>query len=503
MNNAAENNHADSTRRFLLFLAIAIAILTVYRGALLWFSPFNLFVDEAYYWGWAQHLDFGYYSKPPMIAILIALTTSVCGDGEFCVKSGALIVHPLTALLIFFIAKSLFDARTGFYSALAYLTMPGVAWSSMIISTDVVLLFFWAAALLLFIKALRTNNMGYWLAAGLAGGLGLQSKYNMMVFPLSVVLYLWSGPQQRSQFKRTGLYVAMTVAVLVFLPNLLWNAHHGFPTFQHTAEISYLGKETLHPDELAAFLGGQFGVFGPVLFALLLYILARTRSHWHNESYRLLISFAFPFLALISLLAFFGTANANWATPTYISGCVLVTAFLIHKRKIKIWVIAITINILLAVIAYHWHDIASLFQIPLTAKNDPYKRVQGWDKLAKPVEQILDQYPSAILLGDSRTTMAEMIYYIKPHPFNAVIWNPRGELQDHYDLTTTMNDKKGKDFIFVSEQPDLALLQASFESVKFLTEIHVAIHKDYSLNRQIYFLKGFKGYPEATRTKAQ
>ena len=503
MSISVEKHHADSTRHFLLLLGLAIAVLTLYRGTVLWFTQYDLFVDEAYYWGWAQHLEFGYYSKPPMIAVLIAMTTSVCGDGEFCVKSGALIVHPLTALLIFYIGKALFDARVGFYSALTYLTMPGIAWSSLIISTDVVLLFFWAATMWLFIKALRTDSMGYWLAAGVAGGLGLQSKYNMLVFVLSVIVFLWTDPRGRQQFRRPGLYAATIVAVLVFLPNLLWNAYHGFPTFHHTAEISEIGEKTLHFDELATFLGGQLLLFGLVFFPVMVYLFARAKAFWNDGAYRLLICFAFPFLALISLVALFGKANANWATPTYVAGCILVTAFLIHKQQLKIWVIAVTINVLLAIAAYHWHGIASTLKIPLTAKYDFYKRVQGWEELARPVEHILEQYPSALLLGDTRTTLAELIYYIKPHPFNAVIWNPRHKIEDHYDLTTTMADKLGKDFIFVSEQPDLPLLQASFERVTFLRDIHVEIHKDYALNRRVYYLQGFKGYPKAPGTKTE
>jgi 4-amino-4-deoxy-L-arabinose transferase-like glycosyltransferase len=495
MSIAAENRHADSTRRFLLWLFLVIVILTVYRASVLWSSGYNLFVDEAYYWGWAQHLDFGYYSKPPMIALLIAMTTSVCGDGEFCIKSGALLVHPLTALLVFYIAKMLYNARVGFYAALTYLTMPGIAWSSMIISTDVVLLFYWAVALLLFIKALRTDNIGYWLAAGLAGGLGLQSKYNMLVFPLSVVVFLMADEHHRQQLKRPGVYSAMVVAVLVFLPNLLWNAYYGFPTFQHTAEISEVGEKSLHIDTLAAFLGGQLGVFGLVFFPLMVYLFTRAKSLWHSEAYRLLICFALPFVALISLLAFLGTANANWATPTYIAGCVLVAAYLIERKKITLWIVAVAINVVLASTAYHWHAITNILDIKLTAKNDPYKRVEGWPALAKSVEQILKQYPSAILLGDARDTIAQLIYYVKPHPFNAVRWNPRGLLRDHYDLTTSMKDKVGKDFIFVTKHANLSLLKASFESVTLIKKIHVAIHDDYALDDQVYYLRGFKGYP--------
>ncbi|MGD8940727.1 MAG: glycosyltransferase family 39 protein [Gammaproteobacteria bacterium] len=497
MNNSQDTYHARSTQHFLALLAIVIVALTAYRALLLATTDFTLFFDEAYYWGWAQALDFGFYSKPPMIALLIALTTSVCGDGELCVRAGALIVHPMTALLIFTIARMLFNARIGFFSAVTYLTMPGISWSSLIISTDVVLLFFWAASMLLFLKALRTDNIVYWVAAGVAGGLGLLSKYNMIVFPMSVLFFLGFHPQYRQLLKRPGVYVAMVVSVVVFLPNLIWNAQHGFPTFQHTAEISRLGQKTLHFDELGAFLGGQLGVFGLIFFPLMLYIFSRAKSLWDSESYRFLICFALPFIAIICLQAFLGRAHANWATPTYVGGCILVAAYLINHQRIKIWLIAIAINLLLTVTVYHWHDFANAFDIKLTAKTDPFKRVQGWREVAKPVERILAQYPSAILLADTRDTLAELIYYVKPHPLNAVAWNPHGALENHYELVTTMDDKLGKDFIYVTEKSDLPLIRQSFESVQELTEIHKNIYDSYSLDYRVYYLQNFKGYPDA------
>ena len=227
----------------------------------------------------------------------------------------------------------------------------------------------------------------------------------------------------------------------------------------------------------------------------MLYTFARAKALWNNESYRFLICFSLPFIALISLQAFLGRAHANWATPTYIGGCILVTAYLLEQRLVKVWLIGIIINMLLTVTVYHWHDFAKAFDIKLTAKSDPFKRVQGWREVAKPVEQILHQYPSALLLGDTRDTLAELIYYVEPHPFNAVAWNPHELLRDHYDLVTTMNDKLGKDFIYVAEADDLTLIRQSFESVHLLKNIHVGIYEKYSLNYHVYYLKNFKGYP--------
>jgi hypothetical protein len=152
---------------------------------------------------------------------------------------------------------------------------------------------------------------------------------------------------------------------------------------------------------------------------------------------------------------------------------------------------------LLTVTVYHWHDFANAFDIKLTAKTDPFKRVQGWREVAKPVERILAQYPSAILLADTRDTLAELIYYVKPHPLNAVAWNPHGALENHYELVTTMDDKLGEDFIYVTEKSDLPLIRQSFESVQELTEIHKNIYDSYSLDYRVYYLQNFKGYPDA------
>ena len=71
-----------------LILLGLILLLTVYRVLVITQSGLSLDYEEAYYFGWARTLELGYYSKPPMIAWLIGLTTRVCGDGELCVKRG-------------------------------------------------------------------------------------------------------------------------------------------------------------------------------------------------------------------------------------------------------------------------------------------------------------------------------------------------------------------------------------------------------------------------------
>ena len=67
----------------VLFFLITITLLRIYA---LYVSPIELSVDEAQYWHWSQNIEFGYFTKPPMIAWAIALSTSVFGNEEWAVR---------------------------------------------------------------------------------------------------------------------------------------------------------------------------------------------------------------------------------------------------------------------------------------------------------------------------------------------------------------------------------------------------------------------------------
>ncbi|WP_024787572.1 glycosyltransferase family 39 protein [Lebetimonas sp. JH369] len=404
-------------KNFLLFALL----LTLYRLFVLYHVNIDLHVDEAYYWGWSKHLDFGYYSKPPMIAWVIHLASTICGDSEICIKLPSLILYLLTSINIFFIAKNLFNEKTAFFSALTFITTPLVSFYSMAITTDSVLLFFYSLTLYFFIKAIKEDKLIYWIIAGISGGFGLLSKYNMILFTLSVVIYLFLC--KKEEFKKKNLYIAMVIAAAIYLPNLIWNYHHNFITFDHIEDISEIDRKLFHPKHLLNFILTQFGVFGPVFFGVLLYLLIK--PYFKNCKYKLLYSFAFVFLGVISLQAFLTRAFANWASATYIAGSVLVIAYLIEKNKINLIKIGIAINLTAAILFYHYHDIAKLLNITLTSKTDPFKRVLGWREIADRLKPIIKKY-NYPLMFDDRVIMAEMIYYLRPNVFNSVMFNSFG-----------------------------------------------------------------------------
>ena len=479
----------------LPLLLVVIAALTAWRALAIALSGLDLYVDEAQYWTWSQALDWGYFSKPPMIAAVIAATTSVCGDSALCVKSGALLLYPLTTLLIWAISRRLFDARTAFWTAVVFLTLPGVALSSVIISTDVPLFLCWSAALYAYLKALDTDAWRWWLAAGVAGGLGLLTKYTMAIFAISVLLHLAITPSLRPRLRSPKLYVTAALAALIFAPNIVWNALNGWPTLGHTAQIS--GLETQHGlnwKSFGDFIAGQLGILGPVLFIAWLVQLAAAK-HWiKDERYRLLACFALPFLGAITAQSLIGRANANWAAMAYVGGTIFVVAKLLEGERMKLLVAALALNLAVTVIAYHFDALAHAAGIELTRKSDVLnKRVRGWRQYGEALAARQAAYPDTILLGDARDLIAEARFYAGPAGRAMLKWNPEQKADDYYAMSTTLDGLEGRDFVFVSRNAALPDNMAGrFEEMTEIEPIHIAIHRDYALDFHVWRLRGLR-----------
>src|SRR5579863_3099354 len=81
-------------------LAVTLAI-TLLRLLWLALQPADLYPDEAQYWLWSRHLALGYYSKPPLVAWAIALTTALFGNGSFAIRLSAPLFHALAALFVY------------------------------------------------------------------------------------------------------------------------------------------------------------------------------------------------------------------------------------------------------------------------------------------------------------------------------------------------------------------------------------------------------------------
>ncbi len=479
------------------FFYIAIFI-QLFRLAVLYFflQKYDLYVDEVYYWGWSNVIEYGYYSKPPVIAWLIKLATMLFGESEIALKISSIIIYPITSSVLYLIAYRLFkDKKIAFYSAFAFLTLPAISLSSMIISTDVVLLLFWALSLYFFLKAIEDNHLIDWIFVGIFAGFGMLSKYNMIFFLVSVILVLILNKNYRVHFKNRFFYLALLISILIFIPNLYWQYSYDFISFVHTKEISQIDKALFHPKKFLEFFGAQFGVFGPLFFAMLLYLLYKIKSLFKDQKMQFLYLFVLPYFVFIHTLSILTRAFANWSAPIYVAATILVVAFLIKKEKVKLLLWAIGLNIAISLVAYLYHPVVNVLNVELGAKSDPAKRVYGWSKLAKEVQKVQKEHNLRLLFND-RTTMAEMIYYIKPHPFDSLMFSPRKSIKNQYELKNRLQSSHIGDSFLLIVKADLSPTYFSkyFEKVELLKSIEIPLYEDYSLDYRVYKVENFKGY---------
>jgi len=243
-------------RTLLVLLALTVARLVWLRvGGL------DLYPDEAQYWLWSRTPDWGYFSKPPLIAWVIRATTLLLGDDQAGIRIASPLFHFGTALVIFHTARRLYDARVASWSAIAYATLPGVSASSLLISTDVPLLFCWAVALHGFVRARETEGRRWWIIVGAAAGLGLLAKYAMAYWLLSALLFLLVVKDERRHLPR--FLAASALALAIYAPNLVWNLAHNLVSYRHTEANADINGLALHLGAFGEFLGSQFAVFGP------------------------------------------------------------------------------------------------------------------------------------------------------------------------------------------------------------------------------------------------
>jgi 4-amino-4-deoxy-L-arabinose transferase-like glycosyltransferase len=468
----------------LWWAALFVLGITLWRLAALWFSDIELFFDEAQYWYWAQDPAFGYFSKPPLLAWLIAGSTAVFGDGEFGVRAFAPVCYALTAAFGGAAAYRLSDARAAAWAAVMLATLPGVSVSSTVASTDVPLLLCWAAALYCWIRY-SVNGGRWWIGLGIALGLGLLAKYAMIYFAPGIAAAAVLVPAQRKVLGRSGFWAALLLGLLVFSPNIWWNYANGFVSFDHTAANADWQGSLFHPNKLGEFVGGQFGVFGPILLVAFCWALARWRRL--NAAERMMAAYAIPVLALMLVQSLIARAHANWAAVAYIAASVMVCSWLL-RHGVERWLkISLVLHLIAAAVILHGSTLAPALGF------DPWHRQRGWTQLAADVQAVLDRHPGAILVAGDREVAASMMYYLHPHPWNMVKWNPDAHIDDHYELTSSNDELRGKQGILLMRSDNVAGLQPYFETITSLGQLERKRPTRPPEQYFVYLVSGYRG----------
>ena len=476
----------------LFLLAAAVSLYRYWAWTLI--GGISLSAEEAQYWTWAQSLDWGYYSKPPMIAWLIHLAGDLWNsDAERVIKVIPLLLYPLATMLVYALGRRLHDPATGRDAALLFLLMPSLFLSSVMVTTDVPLLLCWAAALWFLWAAVQGDRWRDWLLLGLCCGLGLLSRYNMAFFAFGVLAFALGHPAEHRLLFNPRLHVAAGIAALVLLPNLLWNLDHDLVTYRIHTELSQLGESLVHPGMLLEFFVAQFGVFGPISFALLLLGLARLPM-WRRATreLRFLLAFCAAPLLLVCGIALLSHASATWAAPLYIAGAVLVAALYRERRR---WIIgALAVNAVLGVGLYHYPAMLKAAGLPLQPSRDAYQQVRGWDQIGYQTQRLMQEYGDMRLLTDEPQLTAALHYYARPLK-EPRVWAPPGvPPQDQYQLAIPLQADDRDAFLWVTAGPVATEVLLRFSHFERLHDLEAEPYPGLRRRYEAWRVEGFKGY---------
>jgi 4-amino-4-deoxy-L-arabinose transferase-like glycosyltransferase len=481
----------DETR-ILSVTFVAILALTVFRLVTLVKSPTNLQFDEAQYWGWSRHIAFGYVSKPPLIAWIIAATTWLFGDSESAIRAAAPLLHAVTALALYGVGARMYNKLTGFWCAVAYATLPSVAYSSLIISTDAVLLPFWALGLGAWWRLLEVPSRRTAIFLGICIGGGLLAKYAMAYFILGIAVHLATSPMARSKFKPAHLAIALVVALAIVAPNLWWNFSHGWATFGHTADnADWEGTRKGGLMPLLEFLAGQLAIFGPVLAGVGVFTLCTLKRRTHEREI-MLAAFCLPILAVVCVQCVIAGAHVNWAAPAYLSLTVLVVARCVVG--LPKWLVGSTVLHLVLTVICCFAFAGFIPTRDMPKHLDPLNKLRGWDVLAKGIQADMLEYPGYTILFDERKYAVLFNYYLRNSGYHLVIWPFKGKTHSEFAMDSSIDVDSGKHTILVSRWPDPGI-ENNFLTHKEIGILSLTMGKDEPRTFHIFACDGLGQTP--------
>jgi len=456
-------------RRTVLLIALLFIARWIYAACV----PLELVADEAYYWDWSRQLDWGYYSKPPLVAWIIRLATAVGGSTAWAVRTPAVLLGTLSLWWIFLLAARIFDARVGFWSVVLCAATPGNTVLGLLMTIDAPFLFCWGMATYCLWRMLeRGSRRRAWIpAAGLSTGLGLLSKESMIAFLMVAWFFVLLSRNDRRELKRPGWWLMTFLALACITPVIVWNSQHDWITLRHSSSHFALQETGLAARLLRSgeFIAGQLGMISPATYIVFVATGSLALRGWRRLTRPALFLLCFSVIPLLGVFGLSLTRRVmpNWPAPFYETGIILTTAWLLgrlefgevpsplrrlfpsgaHLLQRSVWCGIICVGLTcLSPWAVHWLELAG-------SKADPTVRLRGWNDLADQVarNRTLAPHPEAtfVLVATARQEASELAFYLPEQPLVS-LWNPTGRVLSQYDLRPEPVDRTGWDAVIVT-----------------------------------------------------
>ncbi len=496
----------ERDRYSAVFFVISL-FLIVFRLLYVQYGPLDLVGDEAHYWEWTRRLALSYYSKGPLIAYLIALTTGVAGNTVLAVRFLAPFLLFGGSFYLYKLGEGMFgNARAGVLAGLLLQTTVIFATYGLLMTIDSPFMFLWCLALWFFWQAIKTEKTGYLYLTGIVVGLGFLAKYTMLFFFLCAFLFLLLSSEDRRRFRSVHLYLALLLSLVVMSPVFIWNAQHGWVTVLHTeGHIHVRDGLRVSIGSFFDFLGSQIGVITPFLSFLIIYLLLKYRRSYSafSRERRYLLCFSLPVLGFFLLKSLQGKVEGNWSMPSYPALFVLSSFYIVEGwkgfgSKTRAFAVGSIIFSVLFTALAHFPAI-----LHLPPRLDMTKRLAGWKELGGEIGRISDEMATRgpfFIFSDDYQVASEVAFYTRGNPVTYCA--NLGRRMDQYDLWPGFGGLIGYDAIFVTTDdqqmpPELAKAFGHYE--RQLLVLHTRQHKIMKFTVfKCYDFKGIELKPAET-----
>ena len=322
--------------------------LAMFAAHMLVAGRYGYFVDELYYIACSKHLAWGYVDQPPLIAVITWLERMTLGESLRALHFLPAVAAGLRVLVAGLIARELGARRFGVALAcVCVMVAPIYLGLDSLLTMNVFESLFWMGAALIALKIFNGASTKLWLLFGVVCGVGLLNKHSMLFFGFGLFLGLLLTKQRR-QFAQPWIWLGGLIALLIFLPNLLWEVQRHFPTIELLRNVQRSGRNTeagplmfllmqvfvLHPLAAPVWIvglvellrdreGKGWRVLGITYVVIMICMLTmHGRMYYPAPAYPML--FAAGGLAFERWFA--GLRSAHWLKPAYVTLLVVTGA---------------------------------------------------------------------------------------------------------------------------------------------------------------------------------
>jgi hypothetical protein len=373
-------------RPVLLVAGLMVVGLLAVSGA------YGFHGDEMYYVVAGQHPAFGYIDQPPLTPLLSAASVAVLGVSPTAVRVLPALEMALIVILIALMARDLGGSRRAQVMAAITAALSGYLGAGHLDTTTEPDLLAWAVILWLVVKLLAGGDRRLWLAVGVVAGIGLENKDTLLFLGagLAVGLVL---TRRWDVVRSPGAWAAIGIALLLWAPNLAWQAANGWPQITMASQISgYAG------DNRAQVVPLLWLFTGPLLFpvsaaGLAWMLFAKAAEPWRAIGIGGIVALILVFVTGGKAYYAIGTASVCMA-----AGGVLLDRWLarghVRLKAASFAAAAVLSSSLIVLLTLPILPVASYATTSLPATVPDTANQVGWPRFVATVEGVVAALPA-------------------------------------------------------------------------------------------------------------